>query len=235
MKVLGHSWVGVARVEGVLATLCLLCSMPLSSGAKRFLWGVCFGRQILIFAATGFFIKCLAPWYTFFSKSFPFIFRLVWNQGANLALWKFALTPNLPLSQVMYLNKPGSIWYSDLSFQIFPSQAKGCTGLRRLCDLRRHPAWRPLVLLSPPEFPGQATGTLWPSCPAEHSRASLLKTQKQILLTFTCTPHVSRGVGYSGASEGKFGWRALALVSKPAAPQTWNWTYIATLPVSSIT
>ena len=73
-------------------------------------------------------------------------------------------------------------------------------------------------------------------CPGNvYGIKTVSKAPKQTLLTFTHTAHVSKRVSYSEASDGEFGWRALALVSKLAVPQTWEWTYIPTLPASSIT
>lgn len=86
----------------------------------------------------------------------------------------------------------------SFTFQIFPSQAKGCTGLRRLCDSQRHPAWDLSSCCCLPLSFLDRLLALWPFCPAEHSRAFLLKTPKQTLLTFT---HSSCGQKSNGILE----------------------------------
>ena len=182
MKALGHSWVG----RRLLVTFCLSMPLSLPSCSKRFLSGVYFGRQILIFATTGFFIKCSAPWYTFFAKWFPFIFQLVWNQGANLVLWKFTWIPNLPPSRVVLLNKPRGIRYSR-SFLAEPKAALGQKG----CVIHKgiQPWDSSSCCCLPPEFPEQATRTLWSILPSWAHWGISSKAQTQALFTFH--PHCS--------------------------------------------
>lgn len=134
------------------------------------------------------------------------------------------MIPKLPLTQVMFLNKSGGIWYS----RAFLAEAKAALG-QEVCVIHKGIQPRdgfPCCCL-PLNFLNRLPGLLGGFCPAVHTGASLVRPKPRFCSLCTHVPPSSR-MSHSGTNEEEFGWWALALVSKPTAPQSWDSTYTAT-------
>lgn len=134
------------------------------------------------------------------------------------------MIPNTPLAQVLFLNKSGAIWYS----RSFLAEAKPALG-REVCVIHKGIQPRdgfPCLCLHL-NFLNRLPELLGGFCPAVHAGASLV-SPKPGLCSLCTHASPSNRMNHSGTNEEEFGWWALALVSKPTAPQSWDSTYTAT-------